>query len=75
MQRGLAPLHTTKFQAFSCNIVGLGAGESPANVRISQLCEIVTVTITHFDTKIITKVIIFEIKFSLYGTKLFLKIQ
>ena len=35
LQRGLAPLHTTKFQAFSFNIEGLGAGESPASFRES----------------------------------------
>ena len=35
MQQGLALLHNTKFQAFSFNIVGLLAGESPANVTES----------------------------------------
>ena len=30
MQQGLAPLHTTKCQAFSFNIVSISAAESPA---------------------------------------------
>ena len=34
-------MHTTKFQAFSFNIVGLGARESPANVEVSQVRGIV----------------------------------
>ena len=35
LQRGSAPLQTTKFQAFSINIEGSGAGESPAHFRES----------------------------------------
>ena len=37
MQRGSAPLHTKKVQAFSLNIVGLGAGECPASFREFQV--------------------------------------
>ena len=35
MQRGKAPLHTTKNQEFSFNIVGFRAGEFPESSRES----------------------------------------
>ena len=40
MQRGLAPPHTTKFQAFNFNIVGVRAGKSPASFRESPVSKL-----------------------------------
>ena len=37
MQRGLAPLNTTKCQAFTFNIAGSRAGESPSSLKESGL--------------------------------------